>query len=734
MPILATSVALLHTMTAGAASAPAQQFQQWSGERLITRSVTLGELGFPATTVLDNGNSQREFYLPVPANVRLVNAGVDLKGAYLRADGGRVTVAFSVDGVPVAAHRYNEEQGDASQSVPVDAMTRASGFVRFGISWLSVLSDAVCTDQRAPGNVLKIDPATRFHYQYERGSITTLAAAWGALPLRPVLLVAGQGLSATAYDTAWRTGLALERNGRHANVVALPAVGGTVDLARTEVPAALMSVPAFAALADHSPRHIVANAAEVGAMLMLGEAGPLHADVVITDPALLQAMRAAFTALGTQVATVAPDAVATMHSLIEKNFSVQAPDAAAAQVRLVQLGGVTTIAIPAGTLAKAAMLLGTQWRPTAQGAAITVNTAQTLKPDGDSMLLSRFGAIEGSFDVMARTDRTVAFDLGAVATGGRMPDRLDIDVSAAPSINGEAPVVSVFVNDFLLAARQVVADGKAQRLSATIPRYTLAGRNEVRIAFQRQPTQMRCHDTAMAYPVAILPGSSVHLSKIGYDGDFLGISGQYADGATLLLPAGWLASPETTLPLVIRMADVAGITPDKTTLQLVPAGQNAKPGTAFLALDVGLDGYRPGSVPRSGQLVLRSRDNAPQLDINGVDRLATAEVVQAGGQNGIAFAAVGQHAPQLLAAFRLGRGNLALLADAGPVLQLNTNDPDGVRMAEATRWHWRWDRSMIPWVVAAALLLLLIAARIATLRQRRSRSRLADRAATPPDA
>jgi len=55
--------------------------------------------------------------------------------------------------------------------------------------------------------------------------------------------------------------------------------------------------------------------------------------------------------------------------------------------------------------------------------------------------MSQFGAIAGSIDVLNRADRTITFELGAVASDGRLPQALAFDLSAAPSINGEAPVV-----------------------------------------------------------------------------------------------------------------------------------------------------------------------------------------------------------------------------------------------------------------------------------------------------
>ncbi|WP_166454781.1 cellulose biosynthesis cyclic di-GMP-binding regulatory protein BcsB [Duganella aquatilis] len=703
-----------------AASAPSQQFQQWSGERWVTRSVSLVELGLTTPAVLDNSNGQREFYLPVPADVRLSEAALQLNGRYLRADGGRTTVTVSIDGYPVAARRLNDDQGDASQSIPVDGVARAGGFVRVGINWSSVLSDMVCTDQRAPGNSLKIDPSTRFSYKYERAAITTVVGAWNALPLRPVMLVAGAGMTAQAYDTAWRTGVAIERAGRHATVLSLPQVGATIDLSHAEVPATLRTVPAFAALAEHNPRHVLKDAAQLGALLLLGEHGPLHADLVITDPALLTAVRTALDALGAQVAGAAPDAVAAYNTLVAANFSVlttASPD----NLRLAQFGGLPTIAVPSSSVAKTATLLGTLWKPTAQGQNITTTTVQSPRLDGDILPLSRFGAITGSFDVLGRSERSVVVDLGAVGADGRLPDRLTVDVSAAPSINGEAPIVSLFVNNYLLGAEKVTANGTPQRLDVAIPRYALTARNEVRVAFLRQPTQVRCHDTPMAYPVAILPGSQLHFAKADGGNDFVGMAGKFADGASLMLPDSWLAQPATSLPLVIRMADAAGLSVEKSTLQLVPQGQAAKPDAAFLALDVAPAGYSPGSAPRSGRLVLRGHVQSAQLDISGVDHLATAELIRTGGQQGIVFQNIGKQSPLLATAFRLGRGNLAVFNDTGPVLQLESEEMNGTAPGRSSG---RWELGMLIWVSLGVLfVLLLIAARIANVRRRKAQSR-----------
>ena len=63
-----------------------------------------------------------------------------------------------------------------------------------------------------------------------------LPAAWGSLPHSPMILIAGAKLSADAYDSAWRLGVALERAGKRPRIVALPAVGDTVDLQAVAFP------------------------------------------------------------------------------------------------------------------------------------------------------------------------------------------------------------------------------------------------------------------------------------------------------------------------------------------------------------------------------------------------------------------------------------------------------------------------------------------------------------------
>src|SRR4029450_11809017 len=130
-----------------------------------------------------------------------------------------------------------------------------SGFVRLGLDWRTALgADWACTDGRPAGNVLRIEPSSRFTYRYDATAIRELPTASraapavrGALPAVPVILISSKTLSPEAYDSAWRLGLSLERAGKRSIIRALPSVGDVVDLDGVQIPSALRRVPAFAA-------------------------------------------------------------------------------------------------------------------------------------------------------------------------------------------------------------------------------------------------------------------------------------------------------------------------------------------------------------------------------------------------------------------------------------------------------------------------------------------------------
>ncbi|MFJ9450192.1 hypothetical protein [Herbaspirillum sp. NPDC101397] len=657
----------------------AAAFRQLSDDTWITRKETLSSLGFTTPLVLASNDSSREIYLPVPANVPLSDAALNMRAGYLRADGGRTTMVLAVDTYPAAARSMTADQGDAGMTLGIDGAPRANGFVKLGVNWTTMLAGQTnCSDPRTPGNVLRVAPESSFSYRYDSKAIADLRTAWGALPAVTAIMVGSKHLSAQSYDTAWRIGVALERAGKHSTVTVMPAIGDSIDLGRLNIPAALRSVPAFAALTG-SGRHTLKDQAEIGALLALGQNGAdaqLRGDIVVGDPALLNAISTALNALQEQLRSTAPDAVDTFREW-RKRLEPDTTGLDPKELRLVSAFGRPVILVAPQAGANFAGLFDNFWRNISGAPALTVRAVHRPHSEEAFILLKNLGGVPGSFDVMSRADWTASFDIAEVASDGRVPSELVLDVSAAPGAGRTPPVVSVSLNDVLLGAKHLQADGRPERIVAKIPANALAAQNQLKVAFVRQPSSDNCRETPQAFPVAVLASSHLKLGKARTDANFTGMVRRFAGGADIVLPQAYLAHADSTLQNVIMLAASTGLPPANSKLVVAEDGKEISPGNHFLALDVPLKESKHMIEVSGNTLVLNDSSHKPLLDVSGLNRFGALEVVKVGGKEGVVYRSVGPQAPVLERPFQLSSGNVAAVSGSGLLSEINTDDTAG---------------------------------------------------------
>lgn len=694
-------------------------------DRTVTRTVTLRDLGFTGPVLLSPVDARREIYLPIPANVAIDDATLSLGADYLKAAGGGATFLLSIDGYPVAGRSPDQTSGNFKIDVGVDGAPRKSGFVRLGASWLSSTNAALCGDTLATGNIVKIDPSTRFTYRYDPAAVGDLLTAWTAIPSAASVLIAGRALGAEAYDAAWRVGVALERAGKEPHFVALPAVGDTVTPSGVPVPEGLTGVPAFAALAGTGP-HTLANPAELGAYLLL-QGGTL-ADIVIADPALTVQIRSALDALAAEIAPHGAEATAAFETLRKSADSLAAGPAAPDEIGLAMLGGRPLIAVAPAAAGKADAVFSAFWRQLAVARSLRVKAAEIPRNTGDSVSLTGLSTTADSIDVLASSDWSATFALSDLSTDGKVPSSIDLDVSAAPGTLSYSPVVSIFLNDYLIGGQRLYADGRSERVSVDIPEYALHPTNVLRITFIRQPVSDRC---PQPYPVTVLPSSRMNLSASKPTPTFLGVVPRLAAASKLLLPTPFLTDAPRTLDTVVHIADGAGLSPRRSALVIVNApdggrATSAMPDAPFLAIDVDLPLPKDQSVSvAQGQLILGSDPTAPLYDVEGLDRLGVIQAVP-GDVPGLLYRQIGPHGPEFDGPVRLSKGDIAVLSDAGTVAEFDGRDPAATRPAPRTGGDWSlsrlWqDRASwgIPLVATVVVLILLLFARAAAVRNRR---------------
>jgi len=723
---LACSLSLLAVTPAFALAADSplsQAISRLNADTRQQRVIELRELGIDRPIILSASDARRELYLPVPADVPLTDASLHFDASYLNGDAGRNTLLLSLDGYPVRALGLNEGEGDASAVLGVDKAARESGSVRLGIAWSSIVSRIQCEDERAIGNVLRIDPHTRLSYSFDAMQLQDVGAAWNALPGKPGILVAPGALSSASYDAAWRLGVALERIGKQARIVPFPSVKDSVDVSTLNIPAELKQIPAFASL-DGKGLRTLDDPAQIGALLMLGQSPALNVDLAVSDPQLLKAITESLDALQRQVQSVDGSAVNAFAQWRERHVNAALNTSGSDNVRLALLGAHPLLMINQDAAGKAIGLFGAAWNKLARSRQLTVGeeAGMPLSEDG-RVALTHLGGRPGSLDVLAKTDWSASFPLGSVAYDGRIPVSAAIDVAAAPGATDTPPVVSLFLNDYLIGARQLDADGQRERIEARIPRYALAAQNTLRVTFQRQPVSDLCRETPQPFPIAVLPSSHVTLEKTTLDNDFAGMAARFASGTQVLVPQSYLDRPAASLPQLIRIASASGVSPLRAELKVSADAQTAiAPDKAFLAFEVPIkDSDESVQVDYDGHLLIHHKEQT-LLDLKSLNHLASLQVIESGAQQGMVYRTLGGQAPDFARPVLLERGNTTLLADSGPLVTFDAKDPTGSQMVDdqAPKGLDAWRKPSALWLIPAAVIAFLVLL-LAGRRARRNR-------------
>ncbi|MGX1307587.1 hypothetical protein AB7M35_002307 [Amorphus suaedae] len=711
--LLASALAA-HAQDADSASV-VSALEALQADTWVTRSYTFADIGLTKPETLASLDASRLVYLPVPTGLDIKDAEVSIESRFFRADDRRTTFVVSVDGYPVAARAPTSAKGPLDLVIGVDAAARPTGFVELGLRW-SVATEDYCSEARAIGDLISIDPSSRFQFRYDTAGITDLLTAWSALPSKPVVLVSGKSTPSEVYDAAWRIGVTLEHQGKSPTFRTLPDVGDDVDITDLEVPAALSGLPAFASLGGKGI-HTIRDKAELGALLLL-PTSPLAADLAIADPALQASIGDALDALAQQVSGA--DAQAAFQKLRDGAASFVHTDPGPT-VSLATLANRPLMAIPPGGAGNAATLFGSFWRKLAESRSITVNAIDPNDTDRDSIPLVQLGGTRGTFNVLAQSDWTTVFDFSSVAAKGLLPSSVVIDVAAAPGASASSPVASVLLNDYLLGAARLPEDGSSTEITAAIPAYALAESNLLTVRVQRQPSSYNCSETPQAFPAEVLPTSRIVLGKPGRLEGFVAAVAGLAVNPRLIVPASYLADPEASLPLVVRGADSTGLSVQNTRFSAVDSPVAVD--SSFLAFGNTVAGANSSVSVENGRLVVK-RDGDVVIDAQPIDELVVAEAFDLEGQRGIQVRTLGTSLPTVSHSFRFGRDSVAIITPDGSILtptavrKADTVEDSGTVTEKAESLLLKAWEARVPIAAAVVILFVLMVLRAVFARRR----------------
>ncbi|MDP3414823.1 MAG: hypothetical protein Q8S40_02465 [Falsiroseomonas sp.] len=388
--------------------------------------------------------------------------------------------------------------------------------------------------------------------------------------------------------------------------------------------------------------------------------------------------------------------------------------AEAATVRLVN--GLPVLSLGGATPESLARLLDSPWRGLALAERLTGGAATEVAPAAEPPTSLPFTALRGSLapQETARAAWNLSFSLRDLPPGTQ-PSGLEVLLRAAPDPAGAPGVATILLNDVILGSTTLTADGQG-RIALPVPGEALAAQNRIEVVLQR---------ATASGPAQLLPGSQLRLAPAGAPRDFLGLPAAFGTGVEVLVdaPGGVLVAEALNPLLWVLRAVVPAAAPLRVTL--AEPGTPASPTGPFVAAT-----FEPpsGSDPvlrfDAGRIQLSNRAGRPVLELGGVARAISVQLVTAGGQPGLWLRPIGP--PPLLpaAAPRLDRGDVALLDGQGVALawsstpgpQLRVDYPDAPRPAGWLPALMAWR----PWIVGVLWLAGFVLVVWAFLRPRQS--------------
>lgn len=346
--------------------------------------------------------------------------------------------------------------------------------------------------------------------------------------------------------------------------------------------------------------------------------------------------------------------------------------AEAATVRLVN--GLPVLSLGGATPESLARLLDSPWRGLALANSLTGGTEAAPAPAPPTFL--PFTALRGSLapQETARAAWSLGFHIRDLPPGTQV-EAVEVLLRAAPDPAGAPGVATLLLNEVILGSTTLSAEGQG-RIALPVPDGALAAENRIEVVLQR---------ATASGPAQLLPGSQLRLGPAGAPRNFLGLPAAFGAGVEVLVdaPGGVLVAEALNPLLWVLRAVVPAAAPLRVTL--AEPGTPASPTGPFVAAT-----YEPpsGSNPvlrfDAGRIQLSNQAGRPVLELGGVARALSVQLVNASGHPGLWLRPIGP--PPLLpsAAPRLDQGDVALLDGQGvalawssaPGLQLRVDYPD----------------------------------------------------------
>lgn len=716
----------------------------------VNRSVSLGDSGLTQPLSLNSKIRERHFYLPIAQNVNVKDGVLELDVNYLRqfvsSDGFTVLIngvptrsillaqsaapsflkMSRLDGTPVALDAASELNSHLTLQIPLNNLDTSARFVDVGVSFNSKSEAERCMDIQGRANELLINPNTALHYRFDRRSVQDVRSFLTSLPKHANILLPSN-ITPVQYEAALRLVMGLRHKGIEPQLTTFPVLGATLDVHDLNIPDVLSKQVFFAGLAhaitQQTPFTLV-NERDLAAWLAVRLASEKGLADVLVDSAELRAalLKSAVLWRSEKLVSVLPKSTVAALEWAAR------PVALATNLSVTNWADAQLLVVDAPQHNPAALLTGMFWADIANGAQLTVNQAIPISSEATSHRLMIAHNLAAQY-LQGEVHWDVPFTAKDLPNGER-PNALQINILSAHRQGDTPAVVSVYMNDFLLTAKNLREDGEVTAVSAFVPLYTLKANNVVRIEVI-DTAQKNC-SSSQPLPVQILPSSFLGLGGASDVSEFFSLLPHLTSATTVLLPPHYLQNASDSLHTVSHV--LQGLAMNASSFKVEWA--NAKeftPQGSFVSFEVAAKGLDSLVDANFNHLVVRDKNHTVVFDSDGLGSLAAVQII---GKQGVLISRVGTGALKLVVPLELSAGNVVILDSQGVKLTLNSNDPlQEFSLNESGRGLvYLVERYHLPFLIAGSVLciaLLMLTFRLGMKAvRRRANRRQADRRAS----
>ena len=660
--------------------AQAQSEAGWSqsgdaASTLLSRAVSLAEVGLTDGARLAGFGASRDFYFPVPRGMKY---GAVLSLVYDTAtsfDSQRSIEVLAGDRSLLLKPLTNAQERQTLR-IPLDASSAQNGYIKISVRYGRVLADDRCLDIRFGGDHLTILPETALQLSFDRNAVDSVASALLLMPIDVAIYLPGRELEPREFAAALDAARMVRESGRRVTFETLPGADLTSAIPSSNRAAPLSKLAFAPGLANMAPTR---SGAFVESAQPWGQGA-----IVIASGEDLDAL-----------------AASTRGSLFRSDS--KPANKFASTLSLINFGAGPAILVTGDDPQNAARLLGASWSAAAVKSAVSTDSAPQQQAMTGPFTLDRLQADLSTRDVVDRAQWIVP-----IAAKDLPPKRnltgLRLNVAVAPDEINSNAVVTAFFNETMMQSVSTKTDMRAQ-LAFDLPAGLAGLNNSLRVVVQRQPQGGGCTILPTGFPSQLL-GSSELLTNQAPEAlrDFFEVASQYRDGVTYFVDRRGAFAQRAHLSALAELSGNLVPASARSSVRFLEPGEAPETSGPFIALTVAppLNSEPPVRFDQ-GKTIIRGPDGSVVADLGGLKNTAVAQLIRAGLDQGVWIRTAGDNEdlppPSKL---QLDRGNVAVLDRNGVAFAFSTERdrlvqviyPDKSSLADIANAY-------RPWVVGA---------------------------------